>query len=576
MLLDLIYKEVSQALSQIENSDLSKLDIVVATNSKFGDFQTNVALQHAKILRKKPLDIAQNIANNLKSSAIFSKVEIANPGFVNMTIDTKVINKILLNMQSCKNNGIAQTKSQDTIIIDYSSPNIAKTMHVAHLRSTIIGDALKRIYRACGYNALGDNHIGDWGTQFGKILYAYKNFDKPKDIEEDSIAMLEKIYQEFNQKAENDKNLDDYARQELVLLQKKEEPNFSLWKKFIDISLKEFHKVYEQLNINFDMENGESFYNDDLQGIIDQLHQKGLCKESEGAQVVFFEDDKYPPCLVQKNDGSFLYATTDLATVFHRQNKLAANKAIYVTDNRQKLHFQQFFHISKQLGCNYDLEHVMFGLMKFGEGTVMSTRKGAVISLQFLLDEAKKRAYDVILDRDYLDDEKQEIARVVGLGAIKYQDLSQNPMTDITFTWEKALNLEGNSAPYLQYAYARARSIYRKYLEKYSKDELKSSDFIINFIDGGSSKETIEKELALHILMFGKAVHHAKSQNKPNLIADYLYQLSSKFSSFYNQIPILKEENQQKRSSLIHLTNLSAKTLKVGLDLLGIETLERM
>ncbi|MCJ8344505.1 arginine--tRNA ligase, partial [bacterium] len=339
---------------------------------------------------------------------------------------------------------------------------------------------------------------------------------------------------------------------------------------------KEFHKVYQQLDITFDMQNGESFYNDDLQDMIDQMQEKKICKESEGAQVVFFQDDQYPPCLVQKNDGSFLYATTDLATVFHRQNRLQASKAIYVTDNRQKLHFQQFFEISTLMGRTYDLEHVMFGLMKFGEGTVMSTRKGAIISLQFLLDEAKKRAYDVILDRDYSEEEKQEIARVVGLGAIKYQDLSQNPMTDITFTWEKALNLEGNSAPYLQYAYARARSIYRKYLEKFSQKELKDDPFSIDFADSGESKDKVEKELALHILMFVKSVHLAKRQNKPNLIADYLYQLSSKFSSFYNQIPILREENQQKRSSLIHLTNLSAQTLKTGLDLLGIETLERM
>lgn len=576
MILDLIHNEVSNALTQIENADVSKLDIVVATNNKFGDFQTNVALQHAKILRRKPLEIAQEIADKLQSSDLFSKVEIANPGFVNMTICTKVINVQLAAMNTCEFNGISQTESSDTIIIDYSSPNVAKTMHVAHLRSTIIGDALKRIYKACGYNALGDNHIGDWGTQFGKILYAYKNFEHPKDIEEDSVAMLEKIYQEFVQKAESDSSLDDYARKELVSLQKKEEPNYSLWKKFIEISLKEFHRVYKRLDINFDMENGESFYNDDLQGIIDKLTDKNLCQESKGAQVVFFEDDKYPPCLVQKNDGSFLYATTDLATVFHRQNKLNADKAIYVTDNRQKLHFQQFFHISEQLGRRYDLEHVMFGLMKFGEGTVMSTRKGAVISLQFLLDEAEKRAHDVILDRDYSDEEKKEIARVVGIGAIKYQDLSQNPMTDITFTWEKALNLEGNSAPYLQYAYARAKSIHRKFLETYSADELKNVEFTIDFVDGGASKETVEKELALHILMYGHAVHHAKSQNKPNLIADYLYQLSSKFSSFYNQVPILKEETISKRSSLIHLSNLCANTLKSGLNLLGIETLERM
>ncbi|MCO4784034.1 MAG: arginine--tRNA ligase [Candidatus Cloacimonetes bacterium] len=576
MILDLIHNEVKKALTQIENTDSSKLDIVVATNNKFGDFQTNVALQHAKILRKKPLDIAQDIADRLQSSPLFSKVEIANPGFINISIDTQTINSLLTDMSSCQYNGISQTKSNETIIIDYSSPNVAKTMHVAHLRSTIIGDALKRIYKACGYNALGDNHIGDWGTQFGKILYAYKNFEHPTDIEKDSVAMLEKIYQEFTQKAEEDSTLDDYARQELVSLQKKEEPNYSLWKKFISISLKEFHRVYKRLDITFDMENGESFYNDNLQGIIDQLQSKKLCQESKGAQVVFFEDDKYPPCLVQKNDGSFLYATTDLATVFHRQNKLNANKAIYVTDNRQKLHFQQFFHISELMGKDYELEHVMFGLMKFGEGTVMSTRKGAVISLQFLLDEAEKRAFDVILDRDYSEEEKKEIARVVGIGAIKYQDLSQNPMTDITFTWEKALNLEGNSAPYLQYAYARAQSIHRKFVETFPDHDLKSSKYCIDFVDGGSSKETIEKELALHILMYGHAVHHAKNQNKPNLIADYLYQLSSKFSSFYNQVPILKEESQSKRGSLILLSDLCAKTLKDGLNLLGIETLERM
>jgi arginyl-tRNA synthetase len=553
------------ALKKIENTDINKLDIQPSTNSRFGDLQTNVAMQHAKLLRKSPMQIAEDIIQNLPEQSLISKVEVAPPGFINITLSDEFLNQCLLNLSQDVHFGIPQKENQPHVVIDYSSPNVAKTMHIAHLRSTIIGDALNRILSACGYKVTADNHMGDWGTQFGKLLYAYKNFPHPEDKQ--GISMLEFLYQEFVRQAEESPELDELARTELVHLQKKEEPNYSLWQEFIQISLKEFHKVYDRLDIHFDTEHGESFYNDNLPSVIDSLKEKNLAKESDGAQVVFFENDELPPFLVQKKNGSFLYATTDLATVRYRLDTYEPHRILYVTDNRQNLHFKQVFKVAELMGYECSFEHIAFGMMRFEEGTVMSTRKGHVIALKDFLDEAETRAYQKIQDMNYSEEEKKEIARVVGLGAVKYQDLSQNPASDITFSWDKALSMEGNSAPYLQYAYARVQGLFRKYEEKFQeKPQLE------NF----SISHPLEKELALHLLQFGSVVNAACNTCKPNLIAEYIYQLASKFASFYNQVPILKEENKELINHRLTLTALCARIIKAGLGLLGIETLERM
>ena len=555
------------ALTKIENTDPNRLEITPATQKVFGDFQTNVAMQHAKLLKQNPRQIADNIIAELDETECFEKVEVVGPGFINIFLKTEFIEHHINHLSKDDLLGIHQTECDQPIIIDYSAPNVAKTMHVAHIRSTIIGDALKRIYRACGFKVLADNHIGDWGTQFGKLLYAYKNFDIPEETDRNSVSFLEKLYQQFVALAKEDSTLNDHARAEVASLQREEEPNYSLWQKFISISLTEFESVYSRLNVNFDMQRGESYYNSILSDVVEDLKNKNICRESEGAQVVFFDEDKLPPIPVQKSDGSYLYSTTDVATVKTRVNEFKPSNILYVTDNRQKLHFEQLFEMCSLLGLSTKLKHIPFGLMKFGAGTIMSTKEGQVISLKDLLDEAEQKAYQVLKDTDYSETEKLEIARVVGISAIKYQDLSQNPSTDITFTWDKALNLEGNSAPYLLYAYARIQAIYRKY-----EDQVGSlpNDIKIKIT------EEIEKDLCLQLFRFNEVIQLARENCRPNLIADYIYQLSSLFASFYNQASILRAKTNEIRDSRMALALLTGRVLKKGLNMLGIETLDRM
>ena len=556
-----------KALKKIEGTDPDRLEITPATQKIFGDFQTNVAMQHSKILKQNPRQIADKIVNALVEKECFEKVEVVGPGFINIFLKTNFIEEQINKLSKDDFLGIDQTNSTQPIIIDYSAPNVAKTMHVAHIRSTIIGDALKRIYLSCGYKVLADNHIGDWGTQFGKLLYAYKNFDIPENANRNSVSFLEKLYQEFVALAKEDETLNEHARAEVASLQREEEPNYSLWKGFISISLAEFESVYSRLNVKFDMQRGESYYNSILSQVVDELKQKKICHESEGAQVVFFNEDKLPPIPVQKSDGSFLYSTTDIATIKTRIDEFKPDSILYVTDNRQKLHFQQIFEIAHLQGFSTNLKHIPFGLMKFGEGTIMSTKEGQVISLKALLDEAEDKAYQVLQKTNYNESEKREIARVIGISAIKYQDLSQNPSTDITFTWEKALNLEGNSAPYLLYAYARIQAIYRKYKDQVGELSLDTEITL---------SEEIEKDLCLQLFRLNDAVQLARENCRPNLVADYIYQLSSLFASFYNQVSILRAETAQLRDSRMALALLTGKVLKKGLNLLGLETLDRM
>jgi arginyl-tRNA synthetase len=554
------------ALAKIEGTVPEKLQILPVTHERFGDFQTNVALQHAGVLRKNPLAIAKELISHLPKDSILEEIEIAPPGFINITLKNTFVCDSLEALFDDPFHGVSQFGTDQVHLVDYSSPNVAKTMHVAHLRSTIIGDAIKKIHKACGFTVIADNHVGDWGTQFGKLLYAFKNFSK--DLEAVAILDLERLYQEFNARAEQEPELEDLARQELCLLQEKQEPNYSLWKQFTQTSLEEFRKIYERLGVEFDFELGESFYHDFLEETVESLKSCGLCRESEGAQVVFFPQDDPSPFLIQKKDGSFLYATTDLAAIRYREKKFNPSSVIYVTDSRQKLHFTQLFKVAELMGCEIELLHLPFGLMKFSGGSVMSTRKGGVISLDSLLNEAESRALEVVRDQDYSESEKSMIARIVGIGAIKYQDLSQNPATDIQFSWEKALNLEGNSAPYLQYAYARVCGIHRKFKSRYPEEDPLRSEFRLTL--------AAERKLAFALLGFGSIVEMAARSLRPHLVASALYELASSFAGFYSQCPILPESDSSLRQSRMRLSLLCARQLHFGLSLLGIETLDRM
>ena len=564
-------KLFSENISRIFDADyIEKIDIQNSTKKEFGDFQTNFAMMSSKLIGKNPREIANTIIENFEKNDIIEKLEVAGPGFINIFLKNSFLNEEIKKLENEKYD-FSFLNIDKTVIIDYSSPNIAKRMHIGHLRSTIIGDSIKRILNFLGFKTLADNHIGDWGTQFGKLIVAYKNWLDKKAYEEDPIGELERIYVLFSDKAKKDPTLEDEAREELKKLQLGNEDNQKLWKEFIDISLKEYNKVYERLDVNFDYYYGESFYNDMMPSVLEELKKKNIAREDQGALVVFFEDDKLPPAIVQKKDGSFLYTTSDLATMKFRKNELKVDEAVYLTDDRQQNHFKQVFEIGKMLGEPYDYKktHIVFGIMRFGD-QIFSSRSGNTIRLVDLLDEAKKQVKKVIDEKNpnIPEEEKEKIAETIGSGAIKYFDLSQNRTSDITFTWEKVLNFEGNTGPYLQYTYVRIMSIFRKLEEE--NINVENTDIVLDEMAG------IERELASELLKFPQAVVKSYENFRPNIIADYLFDTAKLFNSFYNSSSILKEEDKQVMDARILLAKKTAFVLKEGLELLGIKTVNRM
>ena len=565
-------KLFSENINNIFGADYTeKVDIQNSTKREFGDFQTNFAMVSSKLIGKNPREIASTLVDNFKENDIIEKLEIAGPGFINIYLKNSFLNEEIKKVENEKYD-FSFLNTDKTVIIDYSSPNIAKRMHIGHLRSTIIGDSIKRILQFLGFHTLADNHIGDWGTQFGKLIVAYKNWLNKKAYEEDPIGELERIYVQFSDEAKKNPALEDEAREELKKLQLGDEDNQKLWKEFIDISLKEYNKIYDRLDVNFDYYYGESFYNDMMPSVLEELKEKGIACEDQGALVVFFENDKLPPAIVQKKDGSFLYTTSDLATMKFRKDELNVDEAVYLTDDRQQNHFKQVFEIGEMLGepYNYKKTHVVFGIMRFGDGMIFSSRSGNIIRLVDLLDEAKTQVKKVIEEKNpnIPEDEKENIAEIVGSGAIKYFDLSQNRTSDITFTWDKVLSFEGNTGPYLQYTYVRIMSIFRKLKEE--NIDVENENIILDDMTG------IERELAAELLRFPQAVVKSYESYRPNIIADYLFDMAKLFNNFYNSSSILKEENKKVMDARILLAKKTAFVLKEGLSLLGIKTVDRM
>ncbi|WP_294725390.1 arginine--tRNA ligase [uncultured Fusobacterium sp.] len=547
--------------------ETKKIEVSVATNEKFGDFQTNFAMMNSKIIGKNPRAIAQEIVDNLEPNNVIDKLEIAGPGFINIFLKSEYLGELLKKSRNEKYDFSFLNRDGD-VIIDFSSPNIAKRMHIGHLRSTIIGDSVARIYRYLGYHLVADNHIGDWGTQFGKLIIGYRKWLNQEAYKENAIEELERVYVEFTKQSEEHPELEEEARLELKKLQDGDEENYALWKEFIKVSLDEYEKLYTRLDVHFDTYYGESFYHPMMQGVVDELVEKGLAVEDDGAKVVFFpEEDNLFPCIVQKKDGAFLYSTSDIATIKFRRENYNVNKLIYLTDERQQDHFKQFFKITEMLGWDVEKYHIWFGIMRFADG-VFSTRKGNVIRLEQLLDEGKKRAYDIVNEKnpDLSVEEKDQISEVVGVGAIKYADLSQNRQSPIIFEWDKILSFEGNTAPYLQYSYARIQSILRK-----AAAEGKEIDYSKEI----KIENKQERVLADHIATFPMVVLKAAESFKPNIIADYLFELSKKFNSFYNSCPILNQEDDILYSRGL-IAKVAGETIKEGLSLLGIKTLDRM
>lgn len=544
------------------------LDAIPAGDEVFGDYQCNAAMAATKLLRQPPRAIAEQVAAQLAADALLATVEIAGPGFINLTLNDDALARHLEALQADALLGVPQPGTGKTIILDYSSPNVAKPMHVAHIRSTVIGDALKRINRALGYTVLGDNHLGDWGTQFGILIMGYRHFLDPDALAAAPVDELQRVYVLSHQKCDEDPAWKDQARAELVKLQAGDPDNLALWQTFIDLSLTEFNRIYARLGVSFELVRGESFYNNALPGVIEKLTALHLVRESEGALVAFLEDEKLPPCIVRKSDGGYNYATTDLATVFSREAEFQPDAIIYVTDERQQLHFRQFFAVAKKAGVKTHLRHIWFGLMRLPEG-LLSTRTGTAIKLDLLLDEAEKRALELVKTSspDMPAAEQHSVARAVGIGAIKYADLSQNPQSAITFTWEKALAMDGNSAPYLQYAVARIASVLDKHRERFPGVEFQSAPLILD--------SPFARRLGLRLARYPDAVVDAATQEKPSLLADTLYDLSQAYSSFYQNVPFLTAEAGL-RESRVRLCALTAHILRHGLALLGIDTPERI
>jgi arginyl-tRNA synthetase len=591
-----------------------ELPVVPAGKPEFGDFQISACLQLGKPLGRPPRELAKLVAEALAGHPALAKVEIAGPGFVNLHLADAFLAERTAALADDAALGLRPVGAGRRVVIDYSSPNVAKPMHIGHIRSTIIGAALDRTLRALGWDVIADNHLGDWGTQFGKLIVAWRKWRDESAYEKDPVAELERIYVKFVEEdarergeqarkeedaeaanepsssladstAESGRELPliDQARRELAKLQSGDPANRALWQKFVDGSRHSFEAIYRRLDIRFDYYLGESAYNQMLPTVVQELQRRRLARESQGALVVFFDENsevlaadrqpieeaKLPPFIVRKADGGFNYATTDIAGMAYRTGLFQAARIIILTDERQQLHFKQLFSVARRLGVGAELEHVWFGLMRFWneatkEWEAGSTRKGNVVHLEELLDEAERRAHDVAREHNpsLTEQELIDVARVVGVGAVKYNDLSRDRQSLVSFTWDKALALQGNTAPYLQYAYARIRSILRKAEQAPARARV---------ILGAP----VERELARRLLAYPDAVEQVARTLRPHVLADYLYELSGAFSRFYDECPVLKAEPDVRASRLL-LTELVARALKAGLGLLGIEVLERM
>ena len=553
------------------DADISIILVRPCPEPKFGDYQTNALIGLAKRNKIDPREFAEQVIDKLDVADFCELVEVAGPGFLNFRLKTESISDILVSACRGEHLFFSIEKQPRTIVIDYSSPNVAKPMHVGHIRSTILGYTLAKAFRLLGHRVVTDNHIGDWGTQFGKLLVGWKeNLDK-NALSVDALAEMERLYKLVNAACDNDEAVLERVRRELVKLQDGDEENLSIWREMIELSRHQFDEIYSRLKVDFDETLGESFYNDRLKGIVDELTERGIAEESEGAKIVYFNESKAlkkHPAMVQKSDGAANYTTTDLATMEYRENSWQPSEVIYVTDGRQQLHFQQLFELYTRWKPEHamKLNHVWFGAILGEDGKPFKTRSGEIIRLNYLLNEAEQRAFDVVTEKspDIGENERREIARVVGIGALKYADLSGNRQSDYVFSWDNMLSLVGNTAPYLLYAYTRICSIFRKLDgETILKPE---------FFELTQAEELI---LAKHLLRFGLVLEQVVEECRPNFLCNYLYELAGYYASFYENCPVLQTEGEI-RTQRLALCDLTGKVLKTGLETLGLETTERM
>ncbi len=635
------------------------LDLIrPAQDPKFGDYQANFAMPLGKQLGKPPRDIASQLLAATQLDDLCQPPEIAGPGFINLRLRDDWLAAQLNQAVHDDRLGIPPAENARTIIVDYSSPNVAKPMHVGHIRSTVIGDSLTRTLRFLGHRAISDNHIGDWGTQFGMIIYGYKHFVDRAAYAANPVAELARLYKlvhrlvdyreavkalptqkqrlierlaeverlkmqpKTGDKAadkktaqalskaqdavntltdeisaleskiaavENDPQLsnlaaahasiDEAVLQETARLHTNDPENLKLWHEFLPHCRDEIARVYRRLNVTFDYEYGESFYHDRLAAVVEDLRKKGLAEDSQGAVVVFVEGFE-TPMIVQKKDGAFLYSTSDLATIQFRDETWHPNTILYVVDHRQSEHFDKLFAVARRWGYKtIDFQHVKFGTVMGADGKPFKTREGTAAGLESLLDEAVTRAAAVVAENDtdsHLSaDRRREIAEVVGIGALKYADLSQNRTSDYTFSYDKMLLMNGNTATYMQYSYARVRSIFAK--GGFDADTWVAQ--VARNLDSGDAirfTHAAERALGLQILRFAEALAQVEAESMPHYLTGYLFDLAKAYSTFFENCPVLRAESEELKTSRLFLCNLTARTIRLGLDLLGIQVVERM
>jgi arginyl-tRNA synthetase len=560
----------------LPDADLSTVLVRPCPQPKFGDYQTNALMALAKVRRIDPRRLSAQVLQRLDVQRWCDRVEIAGAGFLNFRLKTTALAEAVRQASEKRQFFFAPATRTRSIIIDFSSPNVAKPMHIGHIRSTILGDCLARTLRVLGHRVITDNHIGDWGTQFGKLLVGWKRHLDADALKANPIEELERIYKTVNAACDRDPAVLESARQELVRLQQEDPQNLAIWREMIVLSQHQFDRVYARLGVTFDSTLGESFYNPQLKSIVQQLRERGLATESEGATVVFFADIpelKGQPAIVQKSDGAANYTTTDLATLDYRVRTWQPDEIIYVTDGRQQLHFNQLFAIFRRWHpeAKVNLAHVWFGSILGKDGKPFKTRAGDTVKLADLLDEAEERAFQLVSGKnpELRDCQRREIARVVGLGAVKYSDLLPNRQSDYVFDWDKMLALTGNTAPYLQYAYTRVRSILRK--AEASGQQTPSAETAAPFVLSAATEITLAKQL----LNFGLVLEAVAEDYRPNYLCNYLYDLAGHFARFYETCPVLKAEPRE-RSTRLTLCDLTGQVLKQGLNVLGIETTELM
>ena len=555
--------------------------VVIASDTRFGDYQSNAAMILAKQLKTNPRALAEQIKAALKVEDLCEKITVDGPGFLNLTLSPAALAQRLSVIVKDDHVGVPPVEKPKTIVVDFSAPNIAKPMHVGHIRSTFIGDSLARVARFIGHKVITDNHVGDWGTQFGMIIHGWKTQLDQEKLKADPIHELVSVYKAVNAAAKADEAVLEVCKGELVKLQQGDAENLGIWKECVRLTLEQLEKVYGALDIKFDYYLGESFYNDALAPLVAEMLNQGIATISEGATVVFSDGSVKPendpflirdkdewkpaPCIIRKGDGGFLYATTDLATIDYRVKEWQADEIWYVVGAPQQLHFRQVFAAAQRRGVTTKMIHIAFGSILGPDGKMFKTRSGETVGLLEVIDEAIERARAAADEKEQglSDTEKDEIARIIGGGAVKYAELSQNRLTDYKFSWDKMLSLQGNTAPYLINAYVRTRSIFRKL------------DGEVTLTDDLAITEPAERALAMKLAQFAENAHDILDDHRPNLLANYLYELADTYHSFYEACHVLRSEGTA-RNTRLTLCEATGRVLKTGLGLLGIQTTERM